>query len=167
MLKRIVGIVTNPDTRATVYILQVFPIVLIPPIIIMSTAFYFTPIIFDLDPNFKLETGPDVGLGLLDLLGITLVSPIIETYLLVAVIHWVERAISSNKIKTAIYSALFFSILHSILVPMWGVFVFWGFFIYSLALISRNNHGHRDGIYITITLHSLNNTFVWILIAIQ
>ena len=166
MLKRIVEIVTNPDTRATVYILQVVPIVLIPPII-MVTAFYFAPIIFDLDPNFGLETGPDVGLGLLDFLGITLVSPIIETYLLIAVIRWVERAISSNKVKTAIYSALFFSILHSILVPMWGVFVFWGFFIYSLVLISRNNRDHRDGVYITITLHSLNNLFAWILVAIQ
>ena len=165
MLKKLLSIIVNPDTGTTAYTVQVLPILLIPTILMMAIL-YVVPIVLGFDAYFGMESNRNPRMGIIDFIGTVGLSPIIETFILKIVISTFHVG-SINKTKVAVFSALVLSALHSCIELMWGVFVFWQFFIYSLALIYRNKCHHHDGTIIAIVLHSLNNLFVWGLVLIS
>jgi len=165
MLKKLLLIIINPDTGTTTYTVQVLPILLIPTIL-MTAIFYVAPIVLGFDAYFGMESNLNPRISIIDFIGTVGVSPIIETFILKVVIRAFHVG-SISKIKVAVFSALVLSALHSCIELIWGVFVFWQFFIYSLALIYRNECNHHDGTIIAIALHSLNNLFAWGLMLIS
>ncbi|RUM92398.1 MAG: hypothetical protein DSZ28_09660 [Thiothrix sp.] len=162
MLKNILKIVEDPILAAPKYTARVLPVMFAPAAMFITIFFILHNL--GIEPYLGVKDGPDVGYTAFDFISIVLLVPVIETYLLIAVIWSVCKVIHKN-LHIAFFSALFFSVLHSLQEPIWGIFVFWPFFVYSLILISRNGSDHRggDGVFIVITLHALNNFFIWVL----
>jgi hypothetical protein len=97
------------------------------------------------------------------LLGVGLV-PIVETILLVAVIELIRRFFVSKKLLAAGLSALFWSFLHFLQRPSWGVVVLFSFFIYSSIYCTWKDGEKTAAFAIIVCLHALSNAIpvaVW------
>lgn len=54
-------------------------------------------------------------------------------------------------------SALLWALLHSISVPIWGLGVFWPFFVFSICYLNWEKKSQLDAIRMTASLHALHN----------
>ncbi len=69
--------------------------------------------------DFIDKSSPSEILGLIDVFGIIVVSPLIETIIILIIVNFMRKFIS-NLILISIMVSLFFAILHSMTNKFWG-----------------------------------------------
>ncbi|RJQ56593.1 MAG: hypothetical protein C4521_00210 [Actinobacteria bacterium] len=85
-----------------------------------------------------------------------IVSPFIETLMMIPILALLRRAIPGEPLIAAA-SALVWAGLHSLLAPAWGLGVVWGFFVFSMCFIAWRKRSLGNAILMTSTLHLAHN----------
>ena len=101
-----------------------------------------------------------------DFVGVSLFSPVVET-LLMFPIFWMLKIFTSRIGWLCTWSALIWALLHSALHPVWGLTTFWTFFVLSISFLLWERRGKLWAFAITAIIHSLNNTIVFIVVALS
>lgn len=90
------------------------------------------------------------------LLGVCVVSPIVETFGL-AVILWILRRLMTRTEFVPWVAALLCAGAHSLARPLWGIEIFWSFVIFSLCYLTWEKKSVLLGFWMTVILHALHN----------
>lgn len=107
--------------------------------------------------------GPNYKITMLDIAGVTFFAPLIETILMLPVI-WLVRKFIEKVLIVSIVNALFFSILHSLSYPLWGLTTFTTFVILSTAYQVWEIKSFKLAFSITMGIHALINGTLMFLI---
>jgi len=92
------------------------------------------------------------------LFGTGLVAPWAETLLMWPILSILKRVMGNqNILAIALASAAIWGILHERIQPLWGLTVFWGFFILSLSFLEWEKKSKRKAIVVTGLLHTCMN----------
>lgn len=88
--------------------------------------------------------------------GIFLVSPLLETLLMAAILRLLMWA-TNEPVQLALASAVVWAILHSLMTPIWGLVVAWPFFVFSLAYLAWRRISWTKAILVAAGIHALHN----------
>lgn len=129
------------------YILFAWPLVSVPSLLLAWLATRIAP---DLP-------GPDLGnsSALVTVLGVVVFSPIAETLLMSAPVHWLNRW--RGPVVAVTGSAILWAVAHSLLAARWGLVIWWPFLIFSIAYLTWRPRGYWRAIGVVSTIHALNN----------
>ncbi|ARD46389.1 CPBP family glutamic-type intramembrane protease [Colwellia sp. PAMC 21821] len=105
---------------------------------------------------------PDFELGTEVFVGAVLISPILETILMIPVIYLLRKT-TTNIVVVSILSALIWGGVHSMQVPLWGVGVFTLFFMMSMAYQYWDAHSRGHALFVVTIIHALNNATFFLL----
>jgi hypothetical protein len=98
-----------------------------------------------------------------DFIGVALFSPVAETLLMFPIFRILRM--STTRIGwLSFWSAITWALLHSALHPIWGLTTFWTFFVLSFSFLLWEPRGKRWAFAIPATIHSLNNTIVFVIV---
>ncbi len=146
----------NSNKKIVYYILKSF--------ILCATVAISITLIFDYFYTLPNES-PSENITLYDVLGGSIVSPVIETLIIFILISILGLLIENRSIK-AIMVAIFMSYLHGLVVPFWGVISFFSFFIFSISYLVWSEVKIWLGLLSSVSIHFLLNfsslTFVYI-----
>lgn len=103
--------------------------------------------------------------GLVSVLLIVVVSPILETLLMIPPLLGLNRLFGPGIAVVA--SALLWGAAHSLSAPAWGLVVWWPFLVLSIALLTWRRAGLGRAILVVFAIHALQNglgvfTLLWI-----
>jgi len=101
-----------------------------------------------------------------DFFGIVIIGPFLETLIMVPIIALLKVFLRQQTMWIALWSALIWAGLHSLAVAVWGLVIFFGFFIYTLAFLSWDKISRKKAILITFGIHALNNATAFIISAL-
>ncbi len=118
------------------------------PIAFITAAFIVLP-----------DEGPDIGFSFADAFGLILFSPIVETLLMIPMIILIST-FSKNIMVIAGITALIWSLLHSSAYPLWGVFTFVPFIIFSVGFQVWKKESTLSGGITAFLIHALHNCYV-------
>lgn len=102
-------------------------------------------------PDLKFNGGPAMVVFLL-----CVFAPVIETAVMV-LLFGVLRWFTSREELLAASSALLWALLHATTHPVWGVGVFWPFFLYSVCYLQWSKRSRSDAFLMTAAFHALHN----------
>ncbi|GMQ46712.1 hypothetical protein [Vibrio sp. 10N] len=102
---------------------------------------------------------PMYALTVADILGAVIFSPVIETLLLAAILVFINK-FTEHVILSACLCALVFSLLHSMVFPLWGVITFVPFVIFGIAFQIWKLTSTKAGVQVACFIHALNNGYV-------
>jgi len=105
----------------------------------------------------------EIHIGIVDLFGLTLLAPLMETCMLSGVVYFVSK-IFETKINTALMTAFVFACFHGLISPIWFLGTFWPFFVFSFAYISWFPQSFKNAFISACVPHSLHNLTVFILL---
>lgn len=146
----------NSNQKIVYYILKSF--------ILCATVAIFITLVFDYFYTLPNES-PSENITLYDVLGGSVVSPVIETLIIFILISILGLLIENRSIK-AIMVAIFMSYLHGLVVPFGGVISFFSFFIFSISYLVWSEVKIWLGLLSSVSIHFLLNfsslTFVYI-----
>jgi hypothetical protein len=140
----------NNRIPALKYILYAGLISLIPSLAIAGILAFSGVITEESGPQFE---GPVVVL----LISMTIVAPVIET-LLMGPVLWVLSFITKRKLLLALLSAIVWAVLHSFAAPVWGLVIFWPWFVFSCSYLAWREKGWWRAVFVTIGVHVFQNT---------
>lgn len=144
-----VGLLFNNRISASKYVLRTGVISVVPSLIIAWTLAVVGVITEESGPEFK---GPAVVL----LITMIIVAPVIETLLMVPVL-WVLSFITKRKVWLALMCAIVWAGLHSLAAPVWGLVVFWPWFVFSCSYLAWRERGWWRAFFITACVHAFHN----------
>jgi membrane protease YdiL (CAAX protease family) len=101
-------------------------------------------------PEFPGEAGKLV-------LFIVFVGPALETLLLALPLLALNRLIGAG--PAVIGSALIWAAVHSLVVPIWGLVIWWPFLIMSIAFLTWRRKGLFQALGVAFAIHALQNGF--------
>jgi membrane protease YdiL (CAAX protease family) len=93
--------------------------------------------------------------GLVSVLLIVVVSPILETLLMIPPLLGLNRLFGPG--IAVLGSALLWGAAHSLSAPAWGLIVWWPFLILSIALLTWRRVGLGRAILVVFAIHALQN----------
>ena len=131
----------------------IFPIAIVPSIILCAIVDYVAKIN---GMNVKELWPPSQSFSFLQLLNMVVASPLIETFLLGALIRFLAKFLSNNYAIAAI-SALSWGLLHALLAPLWFFGTVWSFFVFSLMYLKWLTRSSRDAFKAAAAAHVLVN----------
>lgn len=137
------------DLKAPVwrYIINCFLVSFIPSILLL----WFVSRVVQLPPAYS------VNHSLIRKMVIGVVfAPFLETLLLGAGLEILRRYLSKET-TIAFVSALVWSALHMLIMPYWGIFVFWPFLVFSFSFLARERVSRIQAIFIVTSIHALHN----------
>jgi len=97
---------------------------------------------------------------------VVLIGPFLETLLLSFGIWFLSRFTQVN-VMIAIVSALLWACLHSLMLPTWGLVVFWPFVVFSCAYITWRQKSWLKAIWAAFCIHALQNLLPGIGLAVH
>ncbi len=86
---------------------------------------------------------------------LVLFAPVVETLLMVPPLLLLNRLFGAP--VAAILSALGWAIVHSLQVPIWGLIIWWPFFVFSVVLLVWREKSLLTGMLIVTAIHALQN----------
>ena len=105
-------------------------------------------------PDFGAPAGL-AGIAFL-FFGLVVFAPLVETLIMSAPLLLIDRF--AGRAPAVLASAAGWGVAHSLAAPGWGLIVWWGFLIFSVAfLVWRRRGGYWAGIGIAAAIHGLNN----------
>jgi hypothetical protein len=112
------------------------------------------------------KTGPSFegGPWLLVLASVWFIGPALET-LLMSLILWVLSFFTRRMVLLAVMSALIWAVLHSLAAPVWGLVIFWPFFIFSCSYLAWRQKAWWRAVWVTCCVHMFQNFIPGIVIA--
>jgi hypothetical protein len=147
---RFLSLLFNTQTPIHLYVLRTGLISLIPSLLI---SFILSSVGIMNEETLPEFEGPVV----LTVIGMILISPIVETFLL-ALILKILSFISKHKIKIAIMSACVWAGFHSLAALAWGLGVIWPFFVFSCCYQAWRQRSFWHAILVTSCVHTFQNT---------
>lgn len=97
---------------------------------------------------------------------VVLVGPFLETLLLSFGIWLISRFTQTN-VLIAVVSAVLWACLHSLMLPTWGLVVFWPFVVFSCAYLTWRRRSWLKAIWVAFCIHALQNLLPGIGLAIH
>ena len=104
-------------------------------------------------PDFGVPQGW-MGIAFL-LFGLVVFAPLVETLIMSVPLLVLDRF--AGPVPAVIASATGWGLAHSLAVAGWGLIVWWGFLIFSIAFLIWRRRGYWAGIGVAATIHALNN----------
>lgn len=104
---------------------------------------------FIFNPN---ET-PDINSPLLF---VAIIGPAIETLLMAPILKLLSFC-KLNIVSMALLSAIIWACFHSFFIPIWGLGVFFHFFVLSISYIIWRKQSFKAAFMVTFSIHALNN----------
>jgi membrane protease YdiL (CAAX protease family) len=101
-------------------------------------------------PQFPGEAGPLV-------LFVVFVGPAVETLLLALPLLGLNRLFGPG--PAVVGSALIWAVVHSLVVPAWGLVIWWPFLIMSIAFLTWRPKGLVWALGVAFVIHALQNGF--------
>ena len=132
------------------YILRTGLISLVPSLIIV--------LILGLTGVVTEETGPEFkgsALGLF--IGLVIISPPLETLLMGGGL-WILSFITKRPVRLAVFSAIIWAVVHSLIAPAWGLGVIWPFFVFSCSYLGWRRRSWWHAILVTSCVHAFQNS---------
>lgn len=111
------------------------------------------------------EEGPQHAITWLQLFGLVVFAPLVETMLLAGLVTGLAALIRSWLI-VAVLSALIWGGLHALLHPFWFFGTVWSFFLYSCGYLRWREHSHGRAFVAAALPHALVNAAVFGLLAL-
>lgn len=106
-------------------------------------------------PQFPGEAGPLI-------LFVVFVGPALETLLLALPVLLLNRLFGPG--PAVIGSALIWAVVHSLVVAIWGLVIWWPFMIMSIAFLTWRRQGLLWALGVAFAIHALQNGFAVLLI---
>jgi membrane protease YdiL (CAAX protease family) len=131
------------------YILCTGLISLVPSLIIAMILGFTGIITEETGPNFE---GSPLGLSI----GLIIFGPLSETLLMGGGL-WLFSFITKQQVWLAIFSAVVWAVMHSLLAPVWGLVVIWPFFVFSCSYLSWRRRSWWHAILVTSCVHAFQN----------
>ncbi|GMV91316.1 MAG: hypothetical protein AMXMBFR82_10940 [Candidatus Hydrogenedentota bacterium] len=97
---------------------------------------------------------------------VVLVGPFLETLLLSFGI-WLISWFTHVRAMIAVVSALLWACLHSLMLPTWGLVVFWPFVVFSCAYLTWRQKSWIKAIWVAFCIHALQNLLPGIALAMH
>lgn len=104
--------------------------------------------------------GPTVTASWLHFVGVVVFSPLVETWLLVHLLRWVQRFGTGPGIA-ALVGALTWGGLHGLLFPMWFFGTVWSFFVFSSAVLAWQQTSAKHAFWAAALPHVIINATVF------
>lgn len=102
------------------------------------------------------ETGPSVTLSYVDFLGMVIVGPFIETVLMILSLKFFFL-ILGNAISSSVLNSVLWSVLHSMMFFLWGLFTLIPFFIFSMSYLTWRKKSKKLGFIVPFVIHVFLN----------
>ena len=131
------------------YILRTGLISLVPSLIIVLILGLTGVITDQTAPKFK---GSAISLFVM----MVIIGPPIETLIMAGVL-WILSFITKRQVRLAIFSAIVWAVIHSLLAPAWGLGVIWPFFVFSCSYLAWKKRSWWHAILITSCVHAFQN----------
>jgi len=109
----------------------------------------------------EVSEGPQFEATLTDAFGLVILSPVLETLLMIPII-WIVFKLTGNMVVTAVVNALIWAVLHSLAFPMWGLFVFMSFVIFGIGYQVWRQVSWKTGALVAFGIHALLNSYVFL-----
>jgi hypothetical protein len=145
----------NTDGHPGLYILKMWPVQTIPSLVIIISSYYVAKLL-GFQELFHLKHSSTTLSLPVRFFGTVIFSPAIETLLMIP-LFGLLRGITKNQLALVFLSALVWALLHSILIPIWGLGVFWGFVVLSSSYLAWSDKSPKLAYWVTFALHALNN----------
>ena len=140
------------------YILRAWPRAMAPTfavalvLSVLSQLLGLEPIPDD-DPWRRLASMPKGWL----LLQVVLIAPVAETLLMAPLLALLMRLWRGRRLEAALSSAAVWAFLHSLSALLWGLCVFWTFFVFSTAWLAWRPRSFAHACLVTAGIHALHN----------
>ncbi|GHA81893.1 CPBP family glutamic-type intramembrane protease [Cognatilysobacter bugurensis] len=108
---------------------------------------------------------PEWSVGWVDLAGLVVFAPVVETLLLSALLWGLARVIASP-VRVAAVSALLWGGLHGAVAPMWFFGTVWAFFVFSYAYLAWRPRSYRHAFAAAALPHAMQNAAAFGLLAL-
>lgn len=142
---------TKSNGSKAVYIIKA---ALISFISALSVALIVTQL-FDFSSYYDTDES-DEAWRLIDFFGFVIFAPLAETLLMIPILKIIKRF--TNNFWTIVFiNALVWSCLHSLSMPVWGIFTFFPFVVFTVAFLTWETHSKRFAFCITACIHGLQN----------
>jgi hypothetical protein len=154
----------HTDGHPVLYVLKVWPVHTIPAMLI-AIVIYSVAWLAGYQELFAQPPVPSRSLAL-DLWSAVIVGPTVETLLMVVIFRVLKRQ-TNKKLALVFRSALIWALVHSLAVPLWGLFVLWGFIVLSSAFLAWSEKSPKMAFWVTFALHALHNLTLVVLGAVN
>lgn len=156
LLRRLLTTLETPAPSLARYILRAAPLSLLPSLAIVGLA--IAPFRWlGFDTTFPADPAP-ASLWL-DLVGIVMVGPMLETLCLALVLALLGLSALPERGR-AVVAALFWAALHGLFHPLWFFGSVWGFFVFSIAFLTWRRVSYRHALVAASSVHGLHNLAV-------
>ena len=146
---RLLSLLFDNQISILKYILRAGLISLVPSLIFVMIL-GFTGVITDQTaPKFK---GSAIELFVM----MVIIGPPIETLIMAGVL-WILSFITKRQIRLAIFSAIVWAVIHSLIAPAWGLGVIWPFFVFSCSYLAWRKRSWWHAILVTSCVHAFQN----------
>lgn len=108
---------------------------------------------------------PEWSIGWVDLVGVVLFAPLVETLLLSGLLALLARWMQSPR-RIAAVSALIWGGLHGSVAPMWFFGTVWAFFVFSYAYLAWRPRSYRHAFAAAALPHAMQNGAAFGLLAL-
>jgi hypothetical protein len=152
------------DGHPVLYVLKVWPVDIIPSLLIGTVIQYVTW----LAGYQELFARKDIqSRSLVFLLWTTVIeAPAVETLLMILIFR-VLKGHTHKKLGLVFRSALIWALLHSMVTPILGPCVFWGFIVLSSAFLAWSEKSLKLAFWVTFAIHALGNLTLIVLSAMR
>ncbi|MFU8784821.1 hypothetical protein [Aliidiomarina sp.] len=110
------------------------------------------------------EDGPGVDISILGFFRAVILSPAIETVLMIFTTQILLAFVSVRLVYISIFNALLWAGAHSVFYPLWGIFTFFPFFIFTNAYLDWRKHSKKIAFFAAFSIHTALNLSTFILI---
>jgi len=148
MIKRLIQILEDTEPPKWIYIIKASVISFFPPFFFFL---FFQP--FTTEPELQVDIS--VSLGLLNFL---LISPLVETFAMWLLL-WALSVFTEKTYLLSVISGVAWGFIHGLTSPIWGLFVFWPFIIFSFCFLEWKKKSVKDAIIVTSIVHTCHNIF--------
>ncbi len=88
---------------------------------------------------------------------VILFIPFVETIIMIPILAFFKVVCRNHIFWVALWSALIWAGLHFLVIPAQGVVSFFTFLILSISFLSWDKISRKKAIFVTFTIHALNN----------
>lgn len=140
----------NTNKSPIIYVIQAFSLA----VVIASCVGWSISLITVLP-----DEGPIIELSVVDIIGSIIIGPLIESVLMLPFM-WLLSTFIERTIIIALLNATLWSFIHSLSYPLWGVFTFSSFVIFTISYQVWRDISTKLAFSIMFGIHALLNLFV-------
>ncbi len=155
VLQKVFDIMSDTKKPVVVYIARALGIIIVPSIFIVTLI---ALLINQEQAGDLIQLIQNRSLTIESILILVVIVPFIETLCMVPLIKLLSNLLNNEKM-IVLFSALIWATLHSLQLPIWGLGVFWSFYIYSISLQAWGKQLMGKAVLVTATTHMMVNVF--------